>query len=298
MNRFSLIALALLAGVAGLAPGAAGAATWWEWNFASDDGCGSSGQPACASSGTWGNQRVWTGSGTGAPTVTASAYSNTSNYAGTASPGLVGNGTLETAYLAWFSGNNFLGVQNRDGSSTQDATEPGSPEHAMDNNQRYDAVLLDFGADTNGVDNKVQLTKINVGWTHSASSGPNKSENDADMSLFAYVGGGTPDLNKTYAALMAGGSGWVKTDYDFSGNGWKTVTPASETRYWLIASYVPNSATEGCSKASGIDPCDDYIKLAGIKGQQRKVSEPGALGLLGLVLAGVALSRRRGRVAS
>ena len=97
---------------------------------------------------------------------------------------------------------------------------------------------------------------------------------------------------------MALGSGWVKTDLEATGTGWKTVNPASETQYWLIAAYVPNSAMEACSKASGIDPCDDYIKLAGLKGVQKKVSEPGILGLLGLVLAGIALNRRRRGVAS
>jgi hypothetical protein len=284
--------LALLAGVAGLAPGAASAATVWEWNFASDDGCGSSGQPSCVSDSTsWGNQRTWTGTGAGAPSVTGTAYSNTGSYSGTTSPAPTNQGTLETAYLAWFGSPAGVGVQNRDGSSS-DAVEPNAPEHAMDNNQRYDSILLNFGK-------KVQLTNVNIGWTHFASSDPNKSENDADISLFAYIGPGTPTTaGKTYADLMALGSGWVKTDLEATGAGWKTLNSASDAQYFLIAAYVPNSAMESCSKASGIDPCDDYIKLAGLKGVERKVSEPGILGLLGLMLAGIALNRRRRGVAS
>jgi hypothetical protein len=44
--------------LATLGTGTAGAATVWEWNFSSNDGCGGAGEPACAANGTtWGNQR-------------------------------------------------------------------------------------------------------------------------------------------------------------------------------------------------------------------------------------------------
>lgn len=272
--RARLMASALAAALAAAFPGVVGAAGVWEWNFTTDDGCGSGGQPACSSSD--GNQRRWTGIGAGAPAVTANAWSNTTEVAGdpTTNPD-IGDPNVRAiapAYLAYF-GNNFIGVTNPDG-GTGDATEPSSPEHAMDNNQRYDSVLFNFGQ-------KVKLTEVGIGWTNNG---------DSDLSIYRYLGAGAPTLtgNKYSALPGVGPTNWEKVSYNLDGTGYFSVNGGgAEGQWWLIASYVPSGGP------SGVDGGDDYLKLKGLKADPgRQVPEPGTLLLLGVAALGYWRLRR------
>jgi hypothetical protein len=272
--RARLMAPALAAALTAAFPGVVGAAGIWQWNFTTDDGCGGAGQPACSSSD--GNQRRWAGSGVGAPAVTANAWSNTTEVNGepTTNP-TVGDPSVREiapAYLAYF-GNNFIGVQNPDG-GTGDSTEPSSPEHAMDNNQRYDSILFDFGQ-------TVKLKEVGIGWS---------STGDSDLSIYRYLGNSAPTLtgNKYSALAGVGPTNWEKVSYNLAGTGYFGVNAAdAEGRWWLIASYVPNGGP------SGVDAGDDYLKLKGLKADPANgAPEPGTLALLGIAALGFWRLRR------
>ena len=283
--RNGLTASALAGALAAAIPGVSAAGTVWEWDFTTSAGCGGSTGITCPAGTAWGNQRKWNGIGAGAPAVTGSAWSNTSGATGGAAAGSPSDGKIEPAFLAYFS-NNFVGVQNQDGSAL-DATEPGDPEHSLDNNQRYDSILFNFGQ-------KVKLTDVGIGWTNPATNGPNASTNDVDLTVFAYLGSGAPAFTnytvtpKSYAELT--GPDWQKVSYNFDGTGYKPVNTAlTETQYWLISTYVPNGGP------AGVDAGDDYAKIKGLKATPgNNVPEPGTLMLLGVAALGFLSSRRAG----
>src|SRR5262245_43145320 len=210
--RKSVVASVLAGALGALIPGVSGAGTVWEWDFTTSPGCGGSIGITCPSSTQFGNQRKWSGTGVGAPDVTGTAWSNTSGATGSSTVGSTSDGKIEPAFLAYCS-NNFLGVQNQDGPSL-DGTAPGDPEHSPDNNHSYDSILFNFGQD-------VKLTEVGIGWTNSATSGSNASNNDADLTIFAYLGSGAPAFTnytvtpKSYAELT--GAGWEKVSYNFDG---------------------------------------------------------------------------------
>ncbi len=214
--------------------------------------------------------------------VTASAWSNTSS----ASSG-PSNTLLNTAHLGSYGGG--LGVRNRDNSNSRgDPGENSSPEHAMDNENRFDSILLTF-------ENAVSLSSIGNGYY----------PQDSDMSVLAYIGSSQPPalLGKTYASLVS--DGWTHIgDLSNVGSG-KSVSTSVYSSYWLIGAYNPVFDSSK-SWSTG----NDYMKLktvvasvctatggasGGVCGGQpgTGVSEPGSLALAGLGLLGVIGLRRR-----
>lgn len=204
--------------------------------------------------------------------VTASAWSNTVGSANT---------NIESAYLGSYSGG--LGVTNRDGPNA-DANEGTptitvSPEHGVDNNQRYDSVLLHFSS-------AVNLLSVAIGF----------KDTDADISVLASNG----------AALAGraydGATGLVAAGWDIIGNYSNLSTSSAQSianttfaTDWLILAYNPAFGAVG---QSGFGSGNDYFKLSAITGVKRppgNAPEPGTAFLLGAAMIGGLWSRRRGK---
>ena len=148
-------------------------------------------------------------SNSGGVTATAQAYSNTNDgTSGTSNTALgstdritAATYKLETAYLASY-GTNGLGVNNQDGTNSTTNGDDGDlagtvPEHAIDNNQRYDSVLFSFT-------NKVDLTSMTTGYVNCTGT---SCTPDSDFTVWYYSGLGTPTLSgNTYASP---GAGWT-----------------------------------------------------------------------------------------
>lgn len=284
------------------------------WTFTCTANCVSSG-------GVYGNTRTATA---GTITVTASAFADTNGIDGPSSR------TIETAYLAHYGGG--LGVTNKDAlcanqpdpalcnknttegnayeAANTDTLEGSSPEHAMDNEERWDSILFDFG------DNAVNLTDINIGWR----------QGDSDISVLAYRPGttsadGATDYASPAAPTLTGltyggaSTGLIANGWTLVGNyanvfDWadaKRLGTNMVSSYWLVMAY--NSTFGGtCTKpsTSGNYSCTDassydYVKISSVRGTEYlprvppsgNAPEPGTMLLFGAGLAGLSLARRR-----
>ena len=193
--------------------------------------------------------------------------------------------TFTTARLASYTGG--FGVQSR--------LDPNSsPEHSIDNNplNAPDVVLLSFGT-------SVILDSVKLGWW----------SGDADVTVLAYTGSGTPVVSG-YNASNLTTAGWtaVKSlgDNDADPAAPKvTGTPITynnvnttgvSSSYWLISAY--NSAYGGNSLT---DTVTDNFKLLSVATRNPtytppggKVPVPGSLALVSLALvSGFAVRRRQ-----
>jgi len=258
MNRIGFLAVAACALLAG-----GGAQAGYSWSYSTTDCSVPSGGTACS----------MTGLAAGTPTLTTTAYSNTNGSSTTPD-----TYKLETAYLSVYSGG--LGVTNRDAGSGpgQDLNEGIDPEHSIDNNQRYDSVLLNFGAAT-------RLTSLTIGWSY----------NDSDMTVLAYTGTGNPTsnlANLSYSQLTANGWTLVGSYSNVALNTLQGINAANiVSQYWMIGAINPLVDT-----ASTLTTGDDYVKLLSVAGDTttigKQVPEPASVLLTGAALAVLAWSRR------
>lgn len=223
------------------------------WEFGSGSNCNN---PANC----FGNTRSTVGSN--GTTVDANAWANS-----------VGNSNVdvEDAYLAVWSGG--LGAYNRDYANGTDANEANSPEHAIDNNGRYEMALFTFSQMT-------ELNSLEIGWRG----------DDSDMSVLAWTGPGAPPsvTGMEWGELINAGWTLVGQYADVATNTWRTINEAGyASRYWLIGAHNP--VFGGSAFSTG----NDAIKISGLAGTTVTVDEPLALSMLALGLFGIAAQRRR-----
>jgi MYXO-CTERM domain-containing protein len=188
----------------------------------------------------------------------------------------VGNVTYwEDAKLTGWLGSGF-GVTNRDAGAGGDAGEGSNPEHAIDNNDRIDAVLYTFTTN-------VALQSLTVGWR----------QTDSDLAVFRFVGTGVPPQLSTTTSngLIAAGWQHVGNYADVNGTVNLGNTTGAASSWWLVTAYNPEYP--GAAKNGGaLNGSNDYFKLLTVSGDL-KVSEPAVLALAGLGLFAAMRQRRR-----
>lgn len=172
-----------------------------------------------------------------------------------------------------------------------------APQHALDNNGRFESVLLDFGTDA------VRLTTVSLGYANT----------DSDIFVLAYTGL-TPFAGSlagaTYVSLL--NNGWTLVGNSPNvGVGTATLaTPANlYSSFWLIGAGGFESGvgvtsgdknTNGSWAALGTTKGKyDYVKVSSVGGTtytpppSGSVPEPGSLALAGIGLMGLIGIRRR-----
>jgi len=187
------------------------------------------------------------------------------------------NSVVQAAILGVYSGG--LGVSYLDG--TNESTS--SPQHALDNDGRFEFILIDFGLGNSRI-----LDAVKTGWV----------ESDADITVLAHTGAGNANPNdKDITGLTT--NGWsLVGHYDGTSADSQTIdvnAGNASSRYWLIGAYDPDFVP-GPGQTTGYPSKDkyDYLKVYAVKWDKpTDAAEPATLLLLAAGLIAWSSSRRR-----
>jgi hypothetical protein len=227
---------------------------------------------------------TWTLGPTDPAGVIVSGVANT----GTGSPANSQRIELQpkTTNMIWYSGG--WGINNLDGCSSPCSGDGNdlaglAPEHAIDNNERYEMALVNFTS------SKVKLTSLQIGWAGT----------DTDMTVMAYTGATPFALNtnlvgRTFSELVSYGWTAIGNYADASISSPLAINSAGVfSSYWLIGAYNPLANPSGATFADG----NDYVKLYSVTGSvpntTQSVAEPGSLALVAVALLTMGRLRRR-----
>lgn len=238
----------------------------------------------------------WSFGGSGASIVSAYSVANISS--GATRNNISSTSTFASATLSQWGSNLGAGGEGT------------VPQHAVDNASRTEALLVNLGG-------SYALTEFTLGYAYNrtnTSGGGNVLinhgdttsayyANGADVSVFAYTGGGAPIIaGKTYNQLLT--DGWqLIGNYGNAQVGTTAVSTSVSSSYWLVAAYnsVFGGTCSGCSNATGQSSYKgtDYFKLSGVAGSQPggggggSAPEPSTMALLGISMLGAVALRRR-----
>jgi len=283
----------LLAGFLSLAvfhaPASFALVDWWTTSTYCTATTGSSSSHGNGCNGEFADSRTFKDE-TNTHYVEATAWANTSN----SSAGGYNN-SLAPGKIAQYGGG--LGVRNAD-YNHGDSNEGRYPEHAMDNNGRFDMILFDFQ------DVQISLEQISVGWY----------KYDADISVLAYTGSTPFDPASLNNRELSGNA------EDLTTNGWEIVgnydadsyhnntafiqkdsnhdehddrdsndntNAMVSSSYWLIGAYNPVFGSAGCdehdshsgddshsSGCSRLASGNDYLKIMDLAGSIVSTAPP------------------------
>jgi hypothetical protein len=222
--------------------------------------------------------------GAGCSISGGSAYNNAQNCTGVSATGWsnTAGANLDSARVKVYGGG--LGLTNKDGpggpggGGDADEADGDAPEHAIDNDQRKDSMLLTFT-------DSVKLTHAQFGY----------ASGDSDFTVLAFTGGscGGSVAGQTYSGLTA--CGWTLVSHIVNaGTSLASINNTGNiaSAYWLIGTYISDlaNASKTFTTSGGAGTADsykDHLKLLAVKGDPNgKVPEPGTLGLLGLAALG------------
>ncbi len=294
--RRTLIAVAI--GLAGAQlPLSSSALVSWTFDSASCIATTGPGGSCGPGDGNFSDGRTYAGTG-GAGNVTVTGWANT----------ISSNTRLELGQITHFGGG--LGVRNADAPAPAgrggDDNEGNPPEHAVDNDQRFDLVLFDFG------NQLVDLSQITLGYI----------DNDSDISVLAYTGSDDPTdgsgidyigdqeawwLSSTENNETLTSSGWTligNHDVDDGPEAPSQTINAGDvaSSYWLVSAFNPVFGSD-CTPSNGYCQADyeEFFKILALAGEivpphdTPGVPEPATLSMLVLGLGGTGAAYRRRR---